>query len=107
MDPAPVDHGPDEVPPDHGQQQPLVPAGAEGQRRGPPSQPTEEAVAQLDLLVEAAVLFGARDRGRATHAESSGLNFVIEQLVLPSLDRTQNSGQRTDEMQLQFGMMTL
>ena len=63
-------------------------------------------VAQLDLLVEAAVLFGARDRGRATHAESSGLNFVIEQLVLPSLDRTQNSGQRTDEMQLQFGMRT-
>jgi hypothetical protein len=62
--------------------------------------------AQLELLVETVVLYGARDRERTSHTESSGLNFVIEHLVVPSLNRTQESGQRTDDNQLLFGMRT-
>ena len=62
--------------------------------------------AQLGMLVETVVLFGSRERGQASHMDCSGLNFVIEQLVMPSLNLAQDSGQRTDEMQLQFAIRT-
>ena len=61
---------------------------------------------QLELLVEMAVLLGARDRGRASHTESAGLDFVIEKLIVPALNQKQQSGQTTEDMHLLFGLRT-
>ena len=67
---------------------------------------TSMTQAQLELLVEMAVLLGARDRGRASHTESAGLEFIIEGLIVPALSLKQKSGQKTEDMHLLFGLRT-